>query len=471
MTSMPADLHRLDDVQRPEARAALTAAVLAMFVVTLDAVIVNVALPTISRDFDTGISGLQWVVDGYTLPFAALLLWSGALTDRIGARRVFSIGVALFVVASVACGAAPTLGTLVLSRLVQGAAAALMMPASMAMIGQAYPDHRRRARAIGIWAAGGAVASSSGPVLGGLLTLVSWRYIFFVNVPVGIVAVVLARRAATSPSRRVPFDWVGQATAIVSMTALTYGAIETGVVGVTSPQVLVALAVAAAAAVAFVRTERRTEHPMVPLKLFRERNVSVSVAVGFAFVAGYYGLPFVMSLYLQDVRGLSAFEAGLTFLPMMLSGGLLLPAGVRAAERLGPRIVVAGGMFVMTAGLALVALAPASTPVWALSGLMLVVGAAGPFIIPPTTAVLLSSLPDSQAGTASGVFNTSRQVGGALAVAVFGALLAGQDSLQAGLRASLLIAAAVALAAGLAARKMRPLDTDTDTALLEGLAA
>src|SRR4051794_3912017 len=257
---------------------ALTAAVLGFFIVTFDAVVVNVALPSIRRDFGAGISGLQWVVDGYTLMFAALLLWSGSLTDRAGARRVFAAGIGLFVAASAACGLAPTLGALVFARFVQGSAAAVMMPASMALIGHAYPDHRARAQAIAVWAMGGAIASSSGPVLGGVLTSISWRLIFVINVPVGAVALFLVRRIAPSPRRAVRFDWVGQATAVTAMGALTYGAIEAGAAGFGAGRVLVAFVAAAVASIVFVNAQHRGAHPMVPLELFRSRNVSVSIA-------------------------------------------------------------------------------------------------------------------------------------------------------------------------------------------------
>jgi len=184
------------------------------------------------------------VVDGYTLLFAAMLLTAGALSDRIGARRAFAAGLSLFVAASAACGLAPTLGALVAARFVQGAAAAVLMPSSMALIGQAYADPIQRARAVAVWAMGGAVASSSGPVLGGLLSLASWRLIFAVNVPVGAVALVLLTRTERSPRREVPFDRVGQVTAVVAMGGLTYGAIEAGAAGFTAPRVMLAFAVA-----------------------------------------------------------------------------------------------------------------------------------------------------------------------------------------------------------------------------------
>src|SRR5437870_5535285 len=209
-------------------RPALVVAVLGFFVVTLDALVVNVALPSIGSDLGGGIAGLQWVVDGYTLMFAALLLSAGALSDRIGARHAFGVGLATFVAASAACGLAPQLGALVLARLAQGAGAAVMLPASLALIREAYSNARQRARAIAIWSLGAAVASSAGPVVGGFLTLLSWRMIFFINLPVGLVALYLLLRVARSPRRPAPFDWVGQVTAILGMGALTYGLIEGG---------------------------------------------------------------------------------------------------------------------------------------------------------------------------------------------------------------------------------------------------
>ena len=214
----------------------LAATVLGFFVVTLDAVVINVALPSIRGDLGGGITGLQWAVDGYTLMFAALLLTAGALSDRVGARRAFAAGLSLFVAASAACGLAPTLGALVAARFVQGAAAAVLMPSSMALIRQAYADPATRARAVAVWTMGAAVASSSGPVVGGLLTLVSWRLIFAINLPVGAVALGVLALTEPSPQRTVPFDWVGQVTAVLAMGGLTYGAIEAGPAGLTAPR-------------------------------------------------------------------------------------------------------------------------------------------------------------------------------------------------------------------------------------------
>jgi MFS family permease len=254
----------------------------------------------------------------------------------------------------------------------------------------------------------------------------------------------------------VPFDWAGQVSGVVAMGGLTYGAIEAGAVGFTAPAVIVAFVIAVVSIVAFLVAQARLAHPMVPLELFRSRNVTTTVAIGFAFMVGYYGLPFVMSLYLQQVRGHSPLITGVVFLPMMWIGLLLTPFAPRIADRLGQRILITTGLVSMCAGLVVLALVPAATPAWVLALVMVLVGIAGPFVMPTVSAVLLNSVPGRRAGTTSGVFNTSRQVGGALAVAVFGALLAQPGAFLHGLRVSLLIAAGVAAATAVASLALRP---------------
>ncbi|MFE9813013.1 MFS transporter [Streptomyces sp. NPDC005548] len=442
--------------RRAHAGAALAAALLGFFVITLDALVVNVALPAIRTDLGGGITGLQWVVDGYTLMFAALLLSAGSLSDRVGARRAFGLGLLVFVAASAACGLAPNLPSLIGARLVQGAGAAAMMPTSLALIREAYTHPVRRGRAVALWAVGGAVASAAGPVAGGAATLISWRVIFFINLPVGIVALVLLAFAARSPSRWVPFDTVGQISAVLAMGALTFAAIEAGSAGFTAPQVWAATLLTIAAAVVFVRAQARGRHPMVPLALLRHRTVVIACGAGFAFMAAFYGMVFVFSIYLQQQRGLSALATGLAFVPMTVLSAFINPLSARSAERYGPRVPIVCGMFLMSGGLLPLALVPAGTPTWALALLMLPVGMGGPLAMPPTTALLVNSVPARQTGTASGVFNTSRQLGGALAVAVFGALIADQAHFLPGLRLSLLLAALTTLTAGAAGLYVRP---------------
>jgi MFS transporter, DHA2 family, methylenomycin A resistance protein len=438
------------------ARAALLAAVLGFFAITLDALVVNVALPSIRHDLGGGITGLQWVVDGYTLMFAALLLSAGALSDRVGARRAFGTGMAVFVVASAACGLAPTLGVLIAARLVQGAGAAILMPSSLTLIRVAYPDQVHRGRAIGVWTIAGAVAAGAGPVAGGALNLVSWRMIFFINLPVGAVALFGLARAGRSPRREVPFDWAGQILAVLAMSALTFGVIEAGADGFGATEVQVALVASVAALAAFIAVQAREAHPMVPLDLFGSRTVVIASGTGFAFMTGFYGTVFLYSIYLQQSRGLSPLATGLVFLPSSVASGFGSPLAARLAERFGPRVPIVGGMVIMGLGLAVLAAVTASAPVWLLAVLRIPVGICGPLAMQPTTVVLLESVPAHRSGVASSVFNTSRQLGGALAVAVFGALLAARGQLLDGVRESMIIAAAVALAAAAANLLLKP---------------
>ena len=433
---------------------AVAVAVLAFFVVTLDAVVVNVALPSIRATLGGGIQGLQWVVDGYTLMFAAMLLSAGALSDRVGARRAMVSGLALFVVASLACGLAPSLVLLVVARLVQGVAAAVMMPASLALIGQAHHDPLRRGRAVAVWATGGAVASSSGPLIGGLLTMVDWRLVFLVNLPVGVAGLILLRRTSPSPHRRVPMDAVGQVTAVLAMGGLTYAVIEAGEAGFGAPRVVVPLVVAVLATAGFVISQISSSHPMVPPSLFASRTVPTAMVIGFSFMVGYYGMPFLFSLYFQQVRGLTAFQTGVAFMPMMLVGLALSPFSAGIVEKVGSRIPIAGGLGLMALGLAGLGLLAPVAPLWVASGLMVLIGLGGPLTMPPTVAALLSDVPAHLAGTASGVFNTSRQVGGALAIAVFGALVADSARFVEGMRASLAVGAVALTAAAIASSRL-----------------
>nr|WP_129299031.1 MFS transporter [Streptomyces lydicus] len=421
----------------------LGAALLGFFLISLDALIVTVALPDIGRGLGGGMSGLQWMVDGYTLMFAALMLSAGALSDRIGARRAYGGGLVLFTLASAACGLAPGLGVLVAARLVQGAAAAVMMPASLALVRQGFPDQAKRAQAIAVWTVGGAVAVAAGPVLGGALTAtVGWRWIFFVNLPAGLLALALLARVPASPRLPARLDVVGQVTAVAAMGALTYGVIEGGDKGFGRPLVVASLLVAAVAAAIFLTAQARSAHPMLPLPLFRSRVVAVSLVVGFMLNAAYYGGVFVFSLYLQQERGQSALHAGLMFIPMTALVAVVNLTSAKLAARFGPRVPMVAGQLVGTAGLLALLGVGAHTDVWAVAALMVPVGLGGALTVPALTAMLLDAVPADRAGTASAVLNTGRQVGGAIAVAVFGALLAGADTFLAGMRWSMLLAAA-----------------------------
>ncbi|MFI5555324.1 MFS transporter [Streptomyces sp. NPDC051738] len=424
------------------ARPALAAVLLGFFMIMVDAMVVNVALPSIGRGFGSGMTGLQWVVDGYTLAFAAFLLSAGAVSDRIGARQAFAGGLGLFVAASAVCALAPSLGVLVAARLVQGAGAAVVVPSSLALLRETFPDPAARAKAIALWGVGGSVGAAAGPVAGGLLTLVDWRMIFFVNLPVGAVALVLLRRARRSPRQEVPFDWTGQVAAVTAMGTLTYAVIEAGADGFGTARVLGAFAVAVVAAVVYLTAQARGRHPMTPLPLLRSRIVSLSVAIGFALNVAFYGMIFLLGLYLQQVHGLSALATGVAFLPMTVLTSFMGPVAARLAVRFGARMPVVTGQCLIAAGLLAMATLPVAAPVWLTVVLMVPVGAGGAMAVTALTALLLEKVPAERAGVASGVLNASRQLGGALSVAVFGALVADRARFAPGLHTSLLIAAA-----------------------------
>jgi EmrB/QacA subfamily drug resistance transporter len=428
------------------------AALLGFFMLSLDATAVNVALPGIGRTLGGSTAGLQWVVDAYTLMFAALLVSAGAVSDRVGAKRLFGFGLAAFMVASAGCGVTPALAFLIVGRAVQGSAAAFMLPASLALVRQAFTDPARRAKAIAHWSVGGAAAIAAGPVAGGVLTsALSWRAIFFINLPVGVVTLTLLTGAPRSPRRAVPLDPAGQVTAIAGLAALTFGVIEGGETGFGRPLVFGCLLLAAAAMAAFVCVEARAAHPMVPLRLFRSRTVTVCVAIGFAINVAFYGLLFVLSLFFQRVLGESAVVAGLMFLPMtaLLSSANLTSAKV--AARYGPRVPIWTGLGVSALGMLALLFACTGADRVLLAAVLVPAGVGLGFALPSLTVVLLEAIPADQAGLAAGLFNSSRQVGGTLAVAVFGALVSHRATFVSGMRDSMLIGVLMLFAATAAA--------------------
>jgi MFS transporter, DHA2 family, methylenomycin A resistance protein len=430
----------------------LLAACVGFFIVSVDATIVNVALPAIARDLHAGISGLQWVVDGYTLTFACLLLSGGALGDRFGPGRVFAVGVTLFAVASAGCGAAPDSAFLVAARLVQGVGAALLMPTSLAMIRHAFDRDDARARAVAVWAAAGGAAVAAGPVIGGaLIAIADWRAIFFVNLAVAPVAVVFAFRAKAGPGRsdRVSLDVPGQAASVVALSALVYGLVTAGQSGWTSAVVVGCAAVTVAAAGMFLLIESRAKSPMLPLRFFRTPTFSACTGVGLILNLAFYGMVFVLSLYFQDVRGYSALEAGLAFLPMTVTVTAANLLGGRLGARTGARLPIVLGQTLLAVGSACLLAVGARTGEWLLAVVLLPMGAGGGLAVPPLTSALLQTVPAAQSGVASGELNAARQVGGVIGVAVFGAVIGriSPHTLIAGLHTSAAICA-VALVAG-----------------------
>ena len=439
-------------VTRP--RASLAVGMLGFFVVALDAQIVNVALPAIRNDLGGGLSGLQWVVTGYTLMFSALQLFAGTFSDRVGARRAYGLGMIIFTAASAMCAFSPSLPALVAGRVLQGIGAAVITPTSLALIREAYHDPARRARAIVYWGLGGSVAAAAGPVLGGVLTQVDWRLIFFVNLPVGAAALLVLSRVASSPRRLMPFDWFGQITAVLALASLSYAIIEGAELGYGSPLILTLFGVCAASVAAFVGAQVRGAHPMIPLELFRSRTVTTALIIAAVTMAGFYGVVFVQSLYFQQQRGATALETGLLFLPMTALVALLNPLVARFVVRYGNVAAIVGGQAAMALGLAGLCFLPTDTPTLVVALLMVPIGVGGSFTVPPIIALVLDHIPAERAGTASGVINTARQVGGSLGVAVFGALISGTD-FMAGLRSGLAVTAVVLCALVVASLSLR----------------
>ncbi|MGW8392961.1 MFS transporter [Pseudoduganella sp. HUAS MS19] len=409
--------------------AILLAASFAFIIVQLDVTIVNVALPEIGRELGASVSALQWVVDAYTLGFAVFLLSAGVLGDRFGARRVFLSGFALFTLASLACALAPDALALNLARAVQGVGAALLVPSSLAILNATYAhDRAQLAKAIACWTAAGGVSIAAGPVLGGLLmSLAGWRSIFWVNVPVCVLGFwltlgVVPPLRGKDPARS--FDLVGQVLAIVALTAFIGAVIEFNALGASSPLLQGALLVALVSAVLFVRSQRQSAAPMLPLGLFRDIGFSGAVLFGVLVNFAYYGVIFVLSFHLQMVRGFSVMHAGLVFLP--LTGTFIISniASGRMQARLGSRTPMVAGGLIGAAGYALLGIfgvADDATFLQMLPGLALIPGGMG-LAVPAMTTSILAAVERSQAGTASAVLNTARQAGGAMGVAIFGAL-------------------------------------------------
>ncbi|WP_314174253.1 MFS transporter [Streptomyces winkii] len=406
---------------------ALLAVCLGYFMVILDTTIVNAALPALRSDLNAGVAGLQWVVDGYMLTLAAGLLTGGALADRAGARRVFQAGLVLFAVSSAACGFAPQTSVLVAARLVQGASAALTVPASLALLRAAFPERSARARAIGAWGAVAGLAAASGPVLGGLLvSQASWRLVFFVNVPVALLAMVLTARhvPAPAPSPR-RLDPAAQVLGAVALAALTYALIEGGRGGAGGPAAAAAAAFVLACA-AFVAVERRVTEPMLPLGLFRDRTFTGATFVGLLINLGFYGELFVLNLGFQHVLGLSALLTGIALLPQMGMATIGSALSGRFTARAGsPRTTMLAGLLTGSAGFFALAAAGAGTS--AAYGLLvaplIAVGFGMSFTMPAATTAVVEAAPGEHAGLASGVINAARQTGGVIGVALLGALM------------------------------------------------
>ncbi len=425
----------------------LVATSLGFAVVQLDVSVVNVAIKPIGAALGGGVSALQWIVSAYTIAFAALILSAGAVGDRVGAKRVFVFGFAVFTGASAVCGLAPDLGWLIAARAVQGGGAAILVPSSLTLLSHTYPEPAARARAVGLWAAGASAALSAGPLVGGVLTsTLGWRAIFFINAPLGLAGIALTLRWASetsrSPDRGV--DLWGQLAAIVALTALAAATIEGGSHGFASLPVLGGYGLAAAAGATFVAIEHGRARPMLPLALFRSGTFSSAAAIGLLINVAFYGLIFVFSLFFQRAQHLSALRTGLAFAPMTVA---VMAANVltgRLSDALGARRLIALGALLMAAALAALLGVDAGSSYATLVGQYVALGFGIGLIVPAMTASLLGSVERSRSGVASGTLNTARQSGSVIGVALYGSLIA-HGKLVSGLHVALVISLVAAL--------------------------
>ncbi|WP_433615724.1 MFS transporter [Dactylosporangium sp. CA-139114] len=409
--------------------SALVAVSIGTFMLLVDVTIVTVALPAVSRDLGVTIGGLQWVLDGYALALAAVLLASGSLADRHGRRRVYLGGTVVFAAASLLCAVAPNAGLLVAARFLQGLGGAAMLATTVAILSVAYTG-RDRGVAFGVWGAVNGAAAAAGPIAGGLLTEhLGWRWIFIVNLPVSLLAVWFTLRGVTESHGRSGtgnrLDVAGIVTFTLSATAVTFALIRGGDAGWTAPSTLAALAVAAVALAAFVVVERRTEHPMLDLRLFAKPSFSALMAASvLAQASAFASLPFT-TVWLQQFMGKGPVDAGLLgALPMSAASFLVGAFGGRFLQRVSPRWSIGAGLLLIGAGALLQARLTPASPATALIPGLVVVGLGVAAVLPTMASAALAAVPPERSGMAGGAVNTFRQLGFALGVAVFGSIFA-----------------------------------------------
>ena len=432
----------------------LAAVSFGLFMIMLDNTVVNVALPSIQRDLDADLSELEWIVTGYALTFASLMLIGGKVADAYGRRKVFVIGIVVFTLASLLCGLATSSEMLIGARVLQGAGAALMNPATLSIIAATFPP-RERGTAIGIWAGTSALALAIGPLVGGLITEhIDWNWIFFVNVPIGVLGIAASylfideSRDETHASLDIP----GLATSAVGLFALTYGLIEANTYGWTSPRIVGAFVLAVVSLTAFVVIERRRREPMLPLELFRNGTYTGSNLVVLLVALAMFGVFFFVSLYMQNILGYSAVQAGAAFLPMTVLIILVAPIAGKTSDRIGSRGLMTAGMILVALQLILFSRLSADASFWNLLPALMVGGVGMALTMTPSAAAATRSVPVDKAGVGSAVLNSARQVGGTMGIAIMGAIMAAEvggdrsvDAFMSGFEKSLLVAAGIAI--------------------------
>ena len=438
----------------------LAAVAFGLFMIMLDNTVVNVALPSIQEDLGADLSELQWIVTGYALSFAALMLIGGKLADAYGRRLIFVVGIVVFTGASLWCGLADSGNMLITARVVQGAGAALMNPATLSIIAATFPP-KQRGTAIGIWAGVSALALAIGPLVGGLLTEhLSWHWIFFVNVPVGVIAIAasLLLITETKDETHESLDLPGLATSALGLFALTYGLIEANTYGWTSARIVGSFAVAVISLVAFLQIERRRRAPMLDLTLFRSGTYAGANIAMLLIALAMFGVFFFVSLYMQNVLGYSAVQAGAAFLPLTLIIILVAPIAGKASDKFGSRWLMTIGMVLLSVQLLYLSQLGPDADFWNLLPGFVIGGLGMSMSMTPTAAAATRAVPVNKSGVGSAVLNAARQVGGSVGIALMGAIVAAQakgkpplDGFMAGFESALVVAAVIAFVGSIVA--------------------
>ena len=394
------------------------------FLVLLDVTIVNVALPRLGHELGADVADLQWVVNGYAVAFASLLLASGVIGDRIGHRRIVLTGLMVFGLASVACTLSPTPAVLVCSRVAQGVGAALLLPGTLAVISQTYPGRQAQARAIGVWAGIGSLALPAGPFLGGMLVdSAGWRAVFAINIPIILGAAIVAYRVVPNSDHRstAALDRAGTTLGALLLATTTLAVIQAGDVGL-EPLTVAAAVGAMLSLIGFVVVERRSPHPILPPAMWRRPAFATANGAAAIMNLGTLGMLFLLTAYLQTVQDRNALEAGVAVLPLFLPLVFLGPLSGRLTARVGPRIPMIIGLLTAATGFALIAGWSADTTYWALFPGLLIWGFGLGVLTPAVVAAAVGAVEPDKSGLASGVNNTARQAGGAVGIASYGAV-------------------------------------------------
>jgi len=428
----------------------LLALCLGYFMTILDVTIVNIALVNIKEQLSANVTGLQWIVDGYALVFASFLLTGGVLGDRRGSRTIYLAGLVLFTLSSTLCSLAPTLAVLEIARAFQGLGAALLVPNSLALLNITFPDPKKRAQAIGIWAAVASIGALSGPLLGGfLVNAFGWRSIFLINLPTGIACFLLTSRwiVPSTPQGGRSLDLPGQVAGVLALGLLTFALIEGNSLGILSPLILAAYAGSVLFFLLLLLREKTTSHPMLPLKLFQERTFSATNVVAICQTFTFTGFIFVISLFLQEVKHYPPSLTGLALLPSFGCALLATSLSGTLMARIGTKSVMVIGLILATLGCFGFLMVDTRTGYLLLACIIAVLGFGLALVLPSMTEAVISHAPKAQSGIAAGMLNVSRQVGGVIGVAILGTLVSNQQTFLPGMHLAFVIAGGVLLLA------------------------